>query len=208
MPQDLIKKYISATLHNIKTPLTTVLGYSELLKMKVTDEKEKKWIGDIHKEALQMQEILHDFRLISNLGEIFASTNLTSELNIKEIVENSLIQFSEKEQSRVILNLENDFIVNVNEKKIFILIESLMRQIFREVLQGTKIEIHIIGKKKLFFGYQIEEESVFSDIDFYKEKHVGIFVIEKLCKENDIKIETNHEKRNLELNLEFRAVNI
>ena len=54
--KDLILKLI----HDINSPLTSVLGYSDLLKRKELGEKEKDWVVRIHEDALKIKGLMKE----------------------------------------------------------------------------------------------------------------------------------------------------
>jgi two-component system sensor histidine kinase VanS len=51
---------ILKVIHDINTPLSTVLGYSELLEKRDLPEKEKEWIKKIHSESLRIKDLMKD----------------------------------------------------------------------------------------------------------------------------------------------------
>jgi signal transduction histidine kinase len=54
------KKYeeIKKLVHDIKSPLTSVIGYSELLLRKKPGGKDGDWINNLHEDALRIKEML------------------------------------------------------------------------------------------------------------------------------------------------------
>ena len=53
---------IASISHDIKTPLTSVIGYTDRLKNNELDEeKRKKYIDKIYSKAILMKEILEEF---------------------------------------------------------------------------------------------------------------------------------------------------
>lgn len=47
-------------IHKINSPLTTIMGYSELLKRRNTGEKEKDWAKKIHEETLRLKDLIKE----------------------------------------------------------------------------------------------------------------------------------------------------
>lgn len=52
--------YQSFAVHEIRTPLTTIVGYSQMLQKKLgsTDEKTSRWTGEIVKETKRLAELV------------------------------------------------------------------------------------------------------------------------------------------------------
>jgi signal transduction histidine kinase len=47
-------------IHKINSPLTTVIGYSELLERREIGEKEKEWAKKIHAETLRIKDLIKE----------------------------------------------------------------------------------------------------------------------------------------------------
>ena len=70
---------IASISHDIKTPLTSILGYSELASKESTSQKSKeKYINTIHNQALVMKEIVEEF-------EDYLSCNIKDEKKVEKI---------------------------------------------------------------------------------------------------------------------------
>ena len=52
--QDEINKLI----HDIKSPLTSIIGYSELLQRKKLEGKEGEWVENLHNDSLRIKEMM------------------------------------------------------------------------------------------------------------------------------------------------------
>lgn len=76
---------IASISHDVKTPLTSVMGYSEKLKKGSIDEKKfKKYIGVIYDKSNAIKEIIDDF-------DEYLDYNLKSNLKKKEITTEELL---------------------------------------------------------------------------------------------------------------------
>ena len=70
---------IASISHDIKTPLTSILGYSELASKESTSQKSKeKYINTIHNQALVMKEIVEEF-------DDYLSCNIKDEKKVEKI---------------------------------------------------------------------------------------------------------------------------
>lgn len=78
--------------HKLKTPLSSILGYSEVLLRK--DEFNRKFIETINKEALKMNDLIADMLKISELND---DCSIVDEyLNMEEIVGQVITDYSPK----------------------------------------------------------------------------------------------------------------
>lgn len=94
-------RIIASISHDIKTPLTSVIGYTDLLKNdKLSKEKEEKYINKIYNKAIMMKDILEEF-------DDYQSCNIKETLKIENI---SLIKIEE--------DLINNYKDDLKDKKI------------------------------------------------------------------------------------------
>ena len=56
------RRMIASISHDIKTPLTSVLGYSErLLTAELSPEKQQQYLNSIHDKAISLKSIVDEF---------------------------------------------------------------------------------------------------------------------------------------------------
>jgi len=73
--------------HELKTPLTSILGYAEIMRDGVAKaEDTKRFAGKIHAEAAQLMSLIEDIIRLSQLDEKTSLPELTT-VNLKEICE-------------------------------------------------------------------------------------------------------------------------
>lgn len=73
------KNMIAAISHDIKTPLTSIMGYAERLsKDNISDERRERYIDTVYGKSLEIRELVDEF-------DEFISFNLTKEMDIEVI---------------------------------------------------------------------------------------------------------------------------
>ena len=73
--------------HELKTPLTSILGYAEIMRDGVAKtEDTRRFAGKIHAEATQLMSLIEDIIRLSQLDEKTSLPEMTS-VNLKEITE-------------------------------------------------------------------------------------------------------------------------
>lgn len=116
---------IASISHDIKTPLTSVIGYSDRLKNKdLTDEKKEKYINKIYDKALNMKAILEEF-------DDYQSCNIKDTLKLEKISINDVLQC-----------VKNDFEDELNDKNIKLEIASTCNQ--------REITVDLVKLKRVF----------------------------------------------------------
>lgn len=88
------KQMIANMSHDLRTPLTSILGYLEVVKNDSTlkDNEKEKYIDIISIKALKLHQLIHDFFELSRIDSNDLSFNM-EKINLKEKVEESLIVF-------------------------------------------------------------------------------------------------------------------
>lgn len=116
---------IASISHDIKTPLTSVIGYSDRLKNKdLTDEKKEKYVNKIYDKALNMKAILEEF-------DDYQSCNIKDTLKLEKISINDVLQC-----------VKNDFEDELNDKNIKLEISSTCNQ--------REITVDLVKLKRVF----------------------------------------------------------
>ena len=128
---------IASISHDIKTPLTSVIGYSDRLKNKdLTDEKKEKYINKIYDKALNMKAILEEF-------DDYQSCNIKDTLKLEKISINDVLQC-----------VKNDFEDELNDKNIKLEISSTcnQREIMVDLVKLKRVFSNIITNSATHFN--------------------------------------------------------
>ena len=128
-----IRKEIENISHDLRTPLTSILGYLELMKDEDTTEKEKEeYILIIERKSKGLQNLIHDFYDLSRLEANEYKLDM-KELDIhKELMEQLLIFYNDFDKRGI--NVE----LSLGEKPIFIEGDSKsIERIFVNLIQNA-----------------------------------------------------------------------
>lgn len=133
--------------HDIKTPLTSIINYVDLLKREnIKDEKIVSYIKVLDEKSQRLKQLTIDLVEASKIS----SGNVTYELtriNIGELVNQAIGEFEEKFKERdlsVVAELDCDKpIVMADGRHIWRVIENLFNNVSKYALQGTRIYIKL-----------------------------------------------------------------
>lgn len=139
--------FINAS-HELKTPLTSILGYSELLiSMNAKDKKEDKktdFIKRINSEALRMKELVLNMLTLSRMEANWQET-IDEKIDIKDIIlnvfESNRIK-SEKKNINIDLEIESAIII-ANKEKITEVVNNLVDNAIKYTDEGGNIKISL-----------------------------------------------------------------
>ena len=133
--------FINAS-HELKTPLTSILGYSELLLATGGGKKLNDFVNRINTEALRMKELVMDMLTLSRIEANWQET-IDEKMDIKEIILNVYDSNKLKAQKRDItidLNIESAFIM-ANKEKITEVVNNLVDNAIKYTDDGGNVKI-------------------------------------------------------------------
>lgn len=138
-----IRKEIENISHDLRTPLTSIIGYVGLLQdMDNMTEEEKKYLGIIRNRAKVLQEFIEDFYELSRIG----SNNVAMEperINLQALISETAIayyqQFSEKNID-VDIRLEDEPVCIIADKS---MVNRIVNNIIQNALKYTQKTFNI-----------------------------------------------------------------
>ena len=133
--------------HDIKTPLTSIINYVDLLKRaNIEDETAQGYIDILEQKSLRLKALTNDLVEISKIS----SGNITLELvnlNMVEMINQVTGEFDErfKEKSLIpILNLpKEDVVIHADGQALYRILENLYINIYKYALRGTRVYIDL-----------------------------------------------------------------
>ncbi|MBQ1496610.1 MAG: HAMP domain-containing histidine kinase [Bacilli bacterium] len=125
-------RIISAISHDIKTPLTAIIGYSDLLVNKKLKKQEEKDLQEkIYKKALNIKDIVSDFDdyLLSHKNR----TYIFKEVLVKDLLDNIKFEYQEDLKDK---NIKLD-IINKSKKQTIILDIGKINRVFSNLIVNS-----------------------------------------------------------------------
>ncbi len=132
---------ISSISHDIKTPLTSIIGYTHLLKEEnISKEDKNKYVDKIYNKSLLMKDIINDFDdyLITNSKRTFKYKNIDFEEFMKDIEDDYKDDLLEKNIFLTIENKCKNIYVNMDVPKI--------KRVFSNIISNSVRYSHDKGK--------------------------------------------------------------
>lgn len=89
-----MKKMLANISHDLKTPLTVVLGYTEMLKLKhsLSEEEQRRLLTGVHSKTLEVLKIIHTFFDLAKLEAGDTDYPMTK-INVSEICRKNILSF-------------------------------------------------------------------------------------------------------------------
>ena len=137
--------------HELKSPLTSIMGYSEMIRNGFVTEKEEidADLERILSEARRMNEIVIEMLELSRL-EAKEDKKERESLSLREIVDGEIIRFqSEMEKKDIKTCMEGeDFLVSMSREDASMLIKNLLENAIRYNKEGGSISFIFDKEKK------------------------------------------------------------
>ncbi|WP_407400738.1 ATP-binding protein [Treponema sp.] len=141
--EELRQQFTANVSHELKTPLTSISGFAEILKTEGTDPKvTRDFAGSIYDEAQRMITLVNDIIKLSKLDE--KSISLEKEaLSLREICREAMNVLSAAAKAKnVTVNLSGDSgLINGVQPVIYEMVYNLMDNAIKYNVQGGKVDV-------------------------------------------------------------------
>ena len=193
--------------HELKTPITVMQGFAEVLMNKEgMDETSKKQLGRIYKECLRLGSLISDMLMLSKIESGDAPGRVLSEIKLEDLAKEVLDGLSEKAQSRnVTATIEGRATLTADQTMIFELIENLVSNAIKYNKDGGSITVFIeetdngVILKVKDTGIGIEKEHLprlcerFYRVDKSHSKRIGgtglgLAIVKHICAISDAEL--------------------
>lgn len=133
--------------HDIKTPLTSIINYVDLLKReKITQEPVKSYIEILDSKSQRLKQLTEDLVEASKISSGNIELNFEL-LNLTELINQSIGEFSEKfEEKKLIIILDNEDLmayIYADSRRMWRIVENLFNNIYKYAMPGTRVYIDI-----------------------------------------------------------------
>lgn len=192
-------EFITNISHDLRTPLTTILGYIKMIEESKYENKEElnRYIHIINKKGMYLKSLLDDFFTYSKLNSNDIKvkySNVDCNLFLQQIIEEEKINFMEKSLDLKLLGIENKVYINADG-------ELMVRAIYNLLSNALKY-----SKEKTEVKVIMDEE------EYNKKYYVTISVIntpkEKISEEETEKLFQRLYKRENERNSEGNGLGL
>ena len=138
--------------HDIKTPLTSIINYVDLLKQDGIDsEKSKEYLSILDNKSQRLKKLTEDLVEASKASS--GNVRLKIEkINVKELIKQSLGEFEDKFNDKKLIIEENypskTVYINADNRYIYRVIENLFGNIAKYALDSTRVYIDVSCENK------------------------------------------------------------
>lgn len=145
------REFTANVTHELKTPLTSINGYAEMIASGITSaEENKKFANVIIKEGTRLLELINQILDLSKIeGQITESKESFEDIDVYEIANNIVSRFEQRLNSKNIdLTLSGEgIIINGNKSMIQDMLSNIIDNAIKYNKVGGKVDIKILQNK-------------------------------------------------------------
>lgn len=133
--------------HDIKTPLTSIINYVDLIKREnIEDPRVKEYVDVLDAKSQRLKQLTDDLVEASKIS----SGNIVlqwEKINLVELLNQTIGEFSEKFEQKALVPVfrygKGSIVIEADSRRIWRVIENLFNNICKYALEGTRIYIDI-----------------------------------------------------------------
>ena len=138
--------------HDIKTPLTSIINYVDLLKSEeINNDKAKEYIEVLDQKSQRLKKLIEDLVEASKASSGNIKLNI-ERINLVELIKQTTGEFEDKFKQRnliVEINASNDKIyINADNRYMYRVIENLYSNIAKYALDNSRVYVDINQNNK------------------------------------------------------------
>lgn len=133
--------------HDIKTPLTSIINYVDLLKrLKITEEPAKSYIDILDNKSQRLKQLADDLVEASKISSGNIELNF-EKLNLTELVNQAIGEFvdrmEEKNLTMVFDGGTTPAIIYADSRRMWRVVENLFNNVCKYALEGTRVYVDL-----------------------------------------------------------------
>lgn len=133
--------------HDIKTPLTSIINYVDLLKKEeIPNEKIKEYIDILDRKSYRLKKLTEDLLEASKVSSGNVKLNM-EEINLKELIHQSIGEFKDRLEGKnlkIEMSMpEDDIKIKADNRYLYRVIENLLSNVTKYALDGSRVYIDL-----------------------------------------------------------------
>ena len=137
--------------HDIKTPLTSIINYVDLLKTEnIKNEKAKEYIEILEGKSQRLKKLIEDLVEVSKASSGNLKLNI-EKINLVELIKQTTGEFEDKfKEKNLIIEtnmLDNNIYINADNRYMYRVIENIFSNISKYALEGSRVYIDVNKNK-------------------------------------------------------------
>ena len=133
--------------HDIKTPLTSIINYVDLLKQEdIQNDKAKEYIEILDNKSQRLKKLTEDLVEASKVSTGNVSLNL-EKINVVELIKQAAGEFEDKFEKRGLKTIidcsKNELFIKADSRYMYRIIENLFSNVYKYALDNSRVYVDI-----------------------------------------------------------------
>ena len=133
--------------HDIKTPLTSIINYVDLLKkQEINNAQIKQYIAVLDKKSQRLKKLIEDLVEASKVSSGNVKLNMET-INLKELLNQTIGEFEdklEKKNLKIEMDLPNEnVLIKADNRYLYRVIENVFSNVSKYALEGSRVYINL-----------------------------------------------------------------
>jgi two-component system OmpR family sensor kinase len=144
-----MQRFLADASHDLRTPLTVIKGYSELLSKNQiqSSEDRNRAYERVNSEIIRMENLIHDLLLLAELGE--TTRPIFEEVNLTDLVTSYSHDFSTLNPTRTLeVNIDSEIMIDGSVEHLRRLIQNIFNNIIRHTDASAPVRVTLCMKGK------------------------------------------------------------
>lgn len=175
--QNMKTELISNVSHDLKTPLTSIISYVDLLKSEEDEDKKKQYIETLDKKSQRLKVLIEDLFEMSKASSGNINLNII-DVDIISLIKQTMIELNDKIKDSTVKfkfnHQEEKIILPLDSQRTFRVFENLILNITKYSMKNSRAYIDVIKRED---KVQITLRNISEhELDFGEEEIVERFV--------------------------------
>ncbi|MBU3091412.1 sensor histidine kinase [Clostridium sp. CF011] len=149
--QKMKTELISNVSHDLKTPLTSIITYTDLLKDEnLSAEKHKEYLDTLDRKSQRLQELIEDLFEVSKATSGNINLNLV-DVDVVALMKQTLLELDDKISAASLVVKtkypEGKVILHLDSQRMFRVFENLIINITKYSMKGSRVYIDIVSRE-------------------------------------------------------------
>lgn len=140
--------------HDIKTPLTSIINYVDLLKrIDIQDEKAKGYLQILDEKSQRLKQLTLDLVEASKISSGNIVLHMES-IKVNDLMMQVVGEFSDKFQEKNLTMIadfpEETVMIQADSRRMWRVMENLFNNIYKYAMPGTRVYLNVVQKEKVW----------------------------------------------------------
>ena len=157
------KEFVSNVSHELKTPITSIKGYIEILEDMIKDKSQRKYLKIMNTNSDRLNNIIDDLLILSRIENVDNTKGLKFKLaplsNVIDSVVSECAALIDSKEIEIFVNCSNDILINQNSMMMHQALSNLLNNSIKYSQDKSKIYF-IVEDTDSYTSIEVKDEGI------------------------------------------------